>query len=184
MKTRPRLVETKSGTVAHLRDQGDPNGEPLVLLHGASLSLHSWEPWVELLERHFRVISLDLPGHGLTGATVEADYTIDGVVEFVDELLTQLGIRRFHLSGRSMGGRAAWIYTLLYPERIDRLILIDASGHPQADRRRTLASSVARTPVVNKLMLFFAPRSMFDARCSMHRRGECSSTPISCRRKW
>ncbi len=100
-----RFVELDSGTVAHLRDQGSPTGEALVLVHGTNASLHTWEPWVEILGDEFRVISIDLLGHGLTGRAVEDDYSPDGMARFVDAVTRKLGVERFHYAGNSMGGR-------------------------------------------------------------------------------
>jgi pimeloyl-ACP methyl ester carboxylesterase len=92
-----RFIELDSGTVAHVRDQGNPGGEAPVLVHGSNASLHTWEPWVAILGDEFRVISLDLPGHGLTGRTVEGDYAIDAMAAFVDEVTRELGVERFRL---------------------------------------------------------------------------------------
>ncbi len=60
-----RFIEV-DGLNVHYRDEGE--GEPLVLLHGWSASLHTWDVWTEKLKRDFRVIRLDLPAFGLTGA--------------------------------------------------------------------------------------------------------------------
>ena len=56
-----------NGAHIHYRDQGDPNGEPIVLVHGFGASLFDWTPWVARLGPRYRIISLDLPGHGLGG---------------------------------------------------------------------------------------------------------------------
>ena len=52
----------------HYRDEGRRQAPPIVLLHGSNASLHTFEPWVTRLEDKFRVVTIDLPGHGLTGA--------------------------------------------------------------------------------------------------------------------
>jgi pimeloyl-ACP methyl ester carboxylesterase len=158
-----RFVELDDGTVAHVRDQGSPSGEVLVLIHGSNASLHTWEPWVAILGDEFRTISMDLPGHGLTGRTPEDDYSIDAMAAFIDDVTGKLGVPRFHLAGNSMGGRAAWIYALDYPERLGRLILLDASGHPRPeDEEEALGFRLARIPGVSALMLFVTPRSVIE----------------------
>ena len=150
-------------TVAHLRDQGSRTGEPLLLVHGSNASLHTWQPWVALLGDEYRILTLDLPGHGLTGATVEGDYSIDGMVRFVDAVTREIGVTRFHLAGNSMGGRLGWIYALEHPERIDRLILLDASGFPAPEgAEKSLGFLLAETPGVQQLMLFITPRAAFE----------------------
>jgi pimeloyl-ACP methyl ester carboxylesterase len=158
-----RFIELDDGTVAHVRDQGNLSGEALVLIHGSNASLHTWEPWVALLRDEFRTISMDLPGHGLTGRTPADDYSIDAMAAFIDDVTGELGVPRFHLAGNSMGGRAAWIYALDYPERLDRLILLDASGHPRAEaEEQALGFRLARMPGVSALMLFVTPRSVIQ----------------------
>jgi pimeloyl-ACP methyl ester carboxylesterase len=158
-----RFVELGSGAVAHLRDQGNPTGEALVLVHGSNASLHTWEPWVAILGDEFRVISVDLPGHGLTGRTPADDYSIQAMAAFVDEVTRQLEVPRFHLAGNSMGGRTAWIFALDHPERVDRLVLVDASGFPHPDREQAaLGFRLARMPVLSALMLFVTPRSVVE----------------------
>jgi pimeloyl-ACP methyl ester carboxylesterase len=158
-----RFVELDGGTVAHLRDQGDPSGEALVLIHGSNASLHTWEPWVAILGDEFRVITMDLPGHGLTGRTVEDDYSIDAMADFVDAVTRELGAERFHLAGNSTGGEMAWVYALDHPERVRRLILVDASGHPEPEgEEEALGFRLARNPIVRSLMRFVTPRSVIE----------------------
>lgn len=158
-----QFLELDSGTVAHVRDQGNPDGEVLVLVHGSNASLHTWEPWVAILGDDFRLISMDLPGHGLTGRSVEDDYSIAAMSAFVDEVTLELGVQRFHLAGNSLGGRIAWIYALDHPQRLDRLILIDAGGHPDEDgEEEGLGFRLARMPIVGRLMQFVTPRSVIE----------------------
>jgi len=159
-----RFVELADGTRAHIRDQGIRDGEVLVLVHGSNASLHTWEPWVALLGDSFRLITLDLPGHGLTGRTPGDDYSADSMAGFVDEVTRKLGAARFHLAGNSMGGRVAWRYALDHPERLDKLILIDASGFPAPPGfEESLGFRLAVTPGVQQLMLFITPRPIFAA---------------------
>ena len=63
-----RYVDLPSGVRMHYRDEGQATGPTLLLIHGFSASLHTWEPWVQRLGDEYRVITLDLPGHGLTRA--------------------------------------------------------------------------------------------------------------------
>lgn len=108
-------------------------------------------------------LPLDLPGHGRTGATREEDYTIDGAVELIDSVTQKLGLEKFHLAGHSMGGRAAWIFAVTRPDRVDRLILVAASGHPIEEQSLPLGIRIAQTPVIRNLMLYFTPRSIYAA---------------------
>ena len=161
-----RFIELDSGTLAHVRDQGRRDGTPLVLLHGSNASLHTFEPWVAMLQDDFRIITMDLPGHGLTGRTVEDDYAMDAQVAFVDEVTRKLDVERFHLGGNSMGGRVTWHYVLEHPKRVDHMILIDASGQPKEDTQEETAAIgflLATTPVIQNLLVFVTPRSLIEA---------------------
>jgi pimeloyl-ACP methyl ester carboxylesterase len=65
-----QFVTLPEGTRAHVRDRGPRDALAVVLIHGSNASLYTWEPWAKRLSDMFRVITLDLPGHGLTGAVL------------------------------------------------------------------------------------------------------------------
>ena len=67
-----QFVNLGGGLSVHTRDEGNVDGPALVLIHGSNSSLHTWEPWEARLGQDFRIISMDLPGHGLTGANPPA----------------------------------------------------------------------------------------------------------------
>lgn len=119
------------GIRAHYRDQGNSAGPTLVLVHGFSASLHTWEPWVERLGYDYRIITIDLPGHGLTRAPEGYAPSIDGYVDYVNAVTERLGVYKFVLVGNSMGGATAWQYALRHPEKLDGLVLVDAGGWPE-----------------------------------------------------
>ena len=123
------------GIRVHYRDQGNRTGRAIVLVHGFSASLHAWEPWVARLAKDYRVISLDLPGFGLTQTPPGYKVSSEGQVAMVDALTRKLGAQRFVLGGNSMGGGVAWNYALAHPERLEGLVLVDAAGWPVAGRR-------------------------------------------------
>ena len=89
-------------------DPAKKGGPTIVLLHGTSASLHTWEGWAEALRGQRRVIRMDLPGFALTGPNPENDYSIERYVAFVAALADQLGVQRFVLGGNSLGGQIAW----------------------------------------------------------------------------
>jgi len=121
------------GMQVHVRDTGpreDPT--PIVLLHGMASSLHSYEGWQTSLQDQRRVISVDLPGFGLTGPSPQGDYRIDAYTRFVLRLLDSLGVKRVVLVGNALGGEIAWQTAVLAPERVRKLVLIDSDGYPPA----------------------------------------------------
>jgi pimeloyl-ACP methyl ester carboxylesterase len=152
------------GQLVHLRDVG-PRGDPvpIVLIHGTSASLHTWEGWVAALQGQRRVITFDLPAFGLTGPNASGDYRGETYARFVLALLDRLQVGRAVIGGNSLGGEVAWRVAVLAPERVERLILVDAAG-PAFERASVpVGWIVARTPVLNRLMEHLLPRSMVAA---------------------
>lgn len=119
-----------AGQNIHYRDQGRRDAPAIVLLHGSNSSLHTWEPLVERLGADWRIVTLDLPGHGLTGGTPDKDYSAHGMMAAVDVVAARLDLGPFILGGNSMGGWVAWRYALARPERVRALLLLDAAGMP------------------------------------------------------
>lgn len=148
------------GVRAHVREQGDPGGIPIVLIHGSMGSLHMWEGWVRELGGVARLISVDLPGHGLTGAWPRDEYTIEAYADFVEVLVDTLNLDRFVLVGHSMGGAVAWTFAATRPDRVSQLILVDAAGYPRTAGEAPLAIRVARTPVIGDIGVYFKPESL------------------------
>ena len=103
--------------------------DPVVLLHGFTGSKDSWSDLREELKSHWRVVSIDLPGHGGTrvGTAVE-NYSIEVAAALVIRLLTEvLAVPRCSMLGYSMGGRLALFIALRYRAHIGRLVLESAS---------------------------------------------------------
>ena len=159
-----QFAELQPGLTVHYRDQGKRDGRVLVLIHGSNASLHTWEPWVERLGSDYRIISMDLPGHGLTGSHPGAVYDYPVFVDVVDRLMSKLGVGKAVIGGNSMGGGTAWMYALAHPEKTEGLLLIDAAGAPAWQSKKTpIGFRLMRMPVVKELARFIAPRSMFES---------------------
>jgi len=122
------------GLRVHYRDEGPTDARVVVLVHGFAASLHAWEPWAERLQGEYRVLTLDLPGHGLTRAPADYRMSTAGNVAVVDELTRRVGVERFVVAGNSMGGAVAWSYALAHPERVEGLVLVNAAGWPSEAR--------------------------------------------------
>jgi len=149
------------GMNVHYRVTG--TGEPLVLLHGTGSSLHTWAGWTKELSDQYQVISLDLPGFGLTGKHFTNDYSIKAYTDFLDVFLDKLGVTQIYLAGNSLGGHIAWQYALDHSNRVKKLILIDPSGFSKEDSNVSMAFRLANTPGVNKLMLRLTPKSLVES---------------------
>lgn len=153
------------GQLVHLRDEG-PRADPLpiVLLHGTSASLHTWEGWVKALKTQRRVVTFDLPAFGLTGPFTGAyagrGYGGDDYARFVLDLADHLKIDRFVVGGNSLGGDVAWRVAQLAPQRVPQLVLVDAGGPPFTPERFPLGWQLARIPVLNQTLEWVLPRSL------------------------
>jgi pimeloyl-ACP methyl ester carboxylesterase len=160
------------GVQVHVRILGE--GEPVFLLHGSFASLHTWDAWQQAMSPYYQTISLDFPGHGLTGPDSLKRYGVKDYSELVHALAQKLNIEQYHVAGNSMGGAVAMQLASDYPGNVRSLNLIDAAGAPAADR--TLSDStapkksnsggawifqVARHPVFSKLLLSCTPKFLF-----------------------
>jgi pimeloyl-ACP methyl ester carboxylesterase len=142
-----------------------------VLIHGFSASLHAWEPWVQRLSPDYRIVTLDLPGHGLTRAPDDYAPSTSNSVRVVDELAGRLGLTRFVVGGNSMGGGVAWNYALAHPGKLDGLVLVASAGWPDPERSREgaplvfrlLANPVGRAVLRNADPGAFAERGLKQA---------------------
>jgi pimeloyl-ACP methyl ester carboxylesterase len=157
-----------NGLQVHVRDEGphdDP--APIVLLHGTSASLHTWEGWAQALRTKRRVIRFDLPGFGLTGSNAENDYSTDAYVTFLRAVMDSLDVQRFVLAGNSLGGQIAWAAAAAMPHRVERLILVDAGGYPPESLTTPpslpLGFRIARTPGLRLLMQYTLPRGIVES---------------------
>jgi pimeloyl-ACP methyl ester carboxylesterase len=152
------------GMKVHVRDEGPRDDPlPLVLLHGTSASLHTWDAWAQELRDTRRVIRLDLPGFGLTGPHPHDDYSMAAYVRLLAALLDSLALPKVVLVGNSLGGQVAWQMALEQTDRVDRLVLIDATGYPLTLSDLPLGFRLASWSFMYPLTRFFLPRSVIDS---------------------
>ncbi len=157
----PSVFMDVMGLAVHLRDEGPRNdAAPIVLLHGTSSSLHTWEGWARKLKEKRRVIRFDLPGFGLTGPTPDNVYTVTRYTEYIAAVLKRMGVQRCVLAGNSFGGYLAWMTSLDYPDLVNRLILVDASGYRLEPTAMPIGFRIAMTPVLNQLAVYCLPRRL------------------------
>ena len=118
------------GVKIHYQDTGpSKNPIPILFLHGFGASLQTWEAWSEALSNEYRVISVDLPGFGLTGEDPSGIYTDQRSVEVLEAFLKELKIPKVVLVGNSMGGKFAWQFAARYPDQVAKLVLISPDGY-------------------------------------------------------
>jgi len=125
----PDLMVEVDGARLRVRIEGPQKAPPIILIHGFTFSLETWDGWAKDLARDHRVIRYDLSGHGLSDPDPSARYgTLDRVRQ-LKALMDRLGVARATLAGNSFGGLVAWNFAALYPDRVDRLILIDSAAY-------------------------------------------------------
>ncbi|ATW04450.1 alpha/beta hydrolase [Sphingorhabdus sp. YGSMI21] len=154
-----RFVEDGQGAKIHYRDEGNKDGPALLLIHGSNSLLQTWEPMVALLGDKYRLISLDLYGHGLTGPHPAGAYDADTNIAAAVRVLDTVGVDHAYWIGNSMGGWLTWRAGLSVPERISGLVLIDASGAQVAEKIKPyLGARLARSSIGQILLPEITPR--------------------------
>ena len=152
------------GMQVHLRDEGPRNDpQPIVLLHGTSASLHTWDGWAEALKGERRVIRMDLPGFGLTGPMPDGNYQLTHYVDVLVALLDQLGVTQAVVAGNSFGGGLAWKLAVDHPQRVAKLVLVDAAGYPYDPTSVPIGFKVAQISWLRPVMENVLPRSMIES---------------------
>ena len=161
------------GVNLHVRFMG--KGDPVFLIHGSFSSLHTWDDWQREMSPYFMTISVDLPGHGLTGPDELQRYSIEDYGQFILRLAEKLSINRFHLAGNSMGGAVALQVASTRPDQVLSLNLIDSSGAPKPVKRSLESSSessargggawvfqLLENPLFSKVLLKCTPKFLFS----------------------
>lgn len=156
------------GQGVHWRDEGprqDPH--PIVFLHGVAASLHVWEAWAQDLSPRHRIIRLDLPGFGLTGPFAEAhlngaqaDYRAENLARFTLSVLNALKVEQATIVGHGLGGEVAWRLALMAPSKVQRLVLMGATGSATPPERRVPGLVMAQWPLIGALGEELMPRTL------------------------
>jgi 2-succinyl-6-hydroxy-2,4-cyclohexadiene-1-carboxylate synthase len=125
------------GVNYHVEITGREEGSSLLLLHGFTGSTKTWEPFMEIWKDHFKIIAVDLIGHGLSDSPADdRRYTMEHTIQDLNFILDQLGIKKTHVLGYSMGGRVAIAFAGHFPQKIISLILESTSpGLPTEEER-------------------------------------------------
>ncbi len=128
MELKSVLVEGE--TIAYLERKG--RGETMILVHGFGASKENWLRFVRDIPETFRVIALDLPGHGESSLCFKGIYDVFSMERrlalALDEIFNEMEVERFHLAGNSMGGLVSLLYVENHPGRVISLGLFDSAG--------------------------------------------------------
>ncbi|MGB1248430.1 MAG: alpha/beta fold hydrolase [Chitinophagales bacterium] len=112
----------------HYKMKGE--GMPIILIHGTSSSLHTWEAWEDQLSKKHTTYSIDMQGGGLTSPPVDDIYSMQSYIDLLDAFVENKGLDSFYLAGNSLGGHTAWEYAAnsIHKDKVKKLILVDPSG--------------------------------------------------------
>ena len=152
----PQVLQL-DGLAIHYEDTGRADAPVLLLLHGFGASLQTWDAWAPVLARDHRVIRLDLPGFGLTGASPTRDYSEARDLATLQRFADRLGLSRFALIGHSWGGKLAWALAAAEPGRVDALVLMAPDGFAPPEQWGTKPYEV---PAIMGLMPYSLPKPL------------------------
>lgn len=142
-------VPTSDGGTTHVVEHGDPAGRPIVLLHGITLSALTWHYQLLDLSDRYRLLAVDLRGHGSSVAGAD-EWHLDRLVTDLAELFDHLDLRDAVLVGHSMGGMVALRFALdhqaTFTQRVAGLVLMSTSGGPVVRLAAYQALTDAITP--------------------------------------
>jgi pimeloyl-ACP methyl ester carboxylesterase len=143
-----------NGSRTYYIDRGQSNRETIVFIHGFGSSTYSWRYLIEPLAARYRVIAVDLPGFGFSDKP-DIQYDMRLFSRYVTGLMDELGISSAIFAGNSMGGKIT-LYTAVHaPERVSRMILIDAAAYPHGSQGRPFLLSLAAKPCVGEFLSSF-----------------------------
>jgi 3-oxoadipate enol-lactonase len=129
--------QVKTFAVGDMKVRVSGNGFPLVLLHGFTTTSEFWREQVEEFSASYQVIRPNLPGHGISPAPKNRNYTIDAFVEDLEQIFEHFLLRRAALVGLSMGGVIAQKFAFKNPQLLDALVLVDTTPHGVGEEVRT-----------------------------------------------
>ena len=130
----------------HYVDWGNPQAPPLILQHGGRDHCRSWDWVAEQLRHDWHVICPDLRGHGDSAWSPEGNYAMPALIYDFAQLVESLDAPRVTIVAHSLGGFIASRFTGLYPEKVERLALIEGLGLSAA-----LDAQRAATPLAGRL---------------------------------
>lgn len=143
----------------HYRITGQ--GPAVLLIHGIGSSLHTWSAYHKYLSKDFTVVSLDIPGFGLTGAPPKTKFTFDLYTQVFKKLLDFLKIETAHIVGNSLGGILTWQFALRATKKVNKIVLMDAVGfNTKFSDLSDIGFMLAAHPASKKLTYKVLPRSL------------------------
>ncbi|WP_151714844.1 alpha/beta fold hydrolase [Acinetobacter sp. TUM15071] len=117
-----KTLQLSNNRIAHYFEQGE--GEPLVLIHGVGMQAAAWYPQIEFFSKHYRVISVDMPGHGQSTKLAD-DAQLQDFVDWTIELIIALDVGAVNLAGHSMGSLITTGVSATRPDLVKRMAVLN-----------------------------------------------------------
>ncbi len=158
---------TVDGARVHYQEFGDASNPTIILIHGYTASVYVWKTAAPILaEAGFHVIAIDLLGFGYSAKPVWFDYSIQSQARMVSRFMDRLGIGKATIGGSSYGGAVAATIALDYPERVEKLILVDSVINDEVKNHPIL--KLAAIPGIGEVITPFLMDSKLFLRYRMH----------------
>lgn len=154
---------TANGAALRIDDCGQAD-TTLVLLHGYLESLEIWEDLAELLLPRYRILSIDIPGHGISQVAGEI-HTMEFIADTLRDVLDKQHIGRCFVTGHSMGGYAALAFADRYPDRVQGLILLHSTPYTDSEEKkenRKREIELVRNDKKELIAKLFAPKGFAE----------------------
>lgn len=157
---RVRRETLASGVTVRVLEAGPANGPAVLLVHGWAVSAYLWRHNIlPLAAAGYRVLAVDLPGHGLSDAPSAAgSYSLERMARYVIETLDACGVERAAVAGQSMGGKVVVRAAMDAPQRISQLMLYGAVGFGLIPPWQALSPLIPTPP--GELIAKFIPREV------------------------
>ena len=123
----PKMIKAKGDGIKIQLAVWEGNGKQILCIHGITANCRFWDCLASALALHHRVIAMDLRGRGLSDKP-PTGYSIEQHCKDVLALMNDLGLERPVLMGHSLGAFISLVISAHYPQRVDRLILVDGGG--------------------------------------------------------
>lgn len=155
------------GLTFHYTEWGAASQPPMLCLHGATQTAHSWDDVAPELSASYRVLCLDQRGHGDSDWAPDGDYSRETQAADIDALTDVLGLSRFVLIGLSMGGINAMTFTARHPAKVKALVIVDVSPEIQASGVEHIRTFVQAADELDSFEAFVERAHQFNPRRSL-----------------
>ena len=135
-----------NGIRLHYLEWGSRDAATLILLHGLHGHAHVWDPLSKALSLHYRVVALDMRGHGDSHWSDEMAYQAGDYLADLGVFIERLGVSTVTLAGESLGGLVAFAYAAANPTRVVKLVVVDIGPDINGDAIRRMQDSANDRP--------------------------------------